>query len=78
MAFLGKQVKLKGITQKGKNRIREHGDRWMVLAETDHVLFFPQWKGTWLFVAPIGCGQEDKASRWVRANEDIDFSVELV
>lgn len=25
-------IKLKGITQKGKNRIREHGELWEVLA----------------------------------------------
>jgi hypothetical protein len=75
MALLGKTVKLTGISQKGKNRVREHGDRWTVLAETNKVLFAPSNTGPWLFVAPMGLGQDDKASRWVRANGDTDFNV---
>lgn len=79
MALLGKIVQLKGISQKGKNRVREHGDRWTVLAETDQVLFAPSTPGPWLFVTPNvagpGLGQDDKASRWVRANGDSDFTV---
>lgn len=39
MSLLGKQIKLKGISQKGKNRVREHGSDWIVFAETDRVLF---------------------------------------
>ena len=75
MSLLGKQVQLKGISQKGKNRVRDHGDRWTVLAETDHVLFAPSSHGPWLFLAPLGLGQNDKASRWVRASNDADFTV---
>ena len=75
MALLGKQVQLKGVTAKGKNRVREHGDRWTVLAETDRVLFAPGKPGPWLFVAPPGKGQNDKASRWIRASEDENFTV---
>ena len=75
MALLGKTVQLKGLSQKGKNRVREHGDRWTVLAETDQVLFAPSTPGIWLFVAPVGLGQDDKASRWVRADGDTDFTV---
>ena len=75
MSLLGKQVQLKGISQKGKNRIRDHGDRWTVLAETDRVLFAPSSQGPWLFLAPLGLGQNDKASRWVRASDDVDFTV---
>lgn len=78
MAFLGKEIQLKGLSQKGKNRIREHGERWIVLAETDRVLFSPGKEGPWLFVAPAGKGQDDKASRWVRVNGDADFSVNVV
>ena len=74
MSFLGKRIQLKGITQKGKNRIRENSDRWIVLAETDKVLFNPQ-PGEWLFIAPVGKDQFDKASRWVKATGDKDFLV---
>lgn len=78
MALLGKTIQLVGITQKGKNRIRENGDRWVVLAETDRVLFAPGQVGPWLFVAPPGKGQDDKVSRWVRSNDDADFNVVAV
>jgi len=78
MAFLGKEIQMKGLSQKGKNRVREHGDRWIVLAETNRVLFAPDKEGPWLFVAPMGKGQDDKASRWVRVNGDADFSVNVV
>ena len=78
MALLGKQVKLTGLSQRGKNRVREQGDRWTVLAETDHILFAPNDSGPWLFVAPLGKGQDDKASRWVRAAGDKDFTVVVV
>ena len=75
MTLLGKTIQLKGISQKGKNRVREHGDRWTVLAETDRVLFAPNNQGPWLFIAPRGLGQNDKASRWVRATADENFVV---
>ena len=75
MTLLGKKIQLKGISQKGKNRIRENGDRWVVLAETDHVLFSPNNRGPWLFIAPEGCKQDNKASRWVKADLDTDFTV---
>ncbi len=75
MALLGKTIKMKGLSQKGKNRVREQGDEWIVLAETDHVLFAPNQIGPWLFVAPKGKTQQDKASRWVKANGDLDFSL---
>lgn len=78
MALLGKTIQLKGISQKGKNRVRDHGDRWTVLAETDRVLFAPDRQGPWLFIAPVGLGQDDKASRWVRGNGDSDFILTVV
>lgn len=77
MTLLGKKIKLTGKTQKGKNRVREHGNEWTVLAETSTVLFSPSKQGPWLFVAPIGQGQNDKASRWVHANNDENFVVQI-
>lgn len=75
MAFLGKKIQMQGISQKGKNRIRENGNDWVVLAETDRVLFAPGEEGPWLFVAPVGKGQDDKASRWVKVSGDVDFTL---
>jgi hypothetical protein len=75
MSLLGKIIKLHGITQKGKNRVREHGNEWTVFAETERVLFSPDKKGPWLFIAPIGQTQDSKASRWVHQNNDPDFKL---
>lgn len=75
MSFLGKKIRLKGISQRGKNRVREQGDTWVVFAETDRILFAPNEIGPWLFVAPTGKNQNDKASRWVRIQNDLDFEV---
>ena len=75
MALLGKLIRLKGISQKGKNRIREQGEVWTVWAECDRVLFAPNSAGPFLFIAPIGKGQDDKASRWIKLVDDIDFVV---
>ena len=81
MTLLGKGIRLQGITQKGKNRIREFGDRWTVLAETDKILFAPSSPGPWLFVTPGGArhgSHDSKASRWIRATGDPDFSISLL
>lgn len=75
MALLGKIVKLSGISQKGKNRIRENSDSWVVLAETDRVLFAPNQSGPWLFISPVGKDQTDKAARWIKASGDTDFQI---
>jgi len=78
MTLLGKQIQLKGLSQKGKNRIREYGDRWTVFAETDRVLFAPSELGPWLFISPRGSDQNDGAARWIRATGDTDFFVIVV
>lgn len=75
MALLGKQIRLKGKSQKGKNRIREHGDRWTVLAETSSVLFSPEKPGPWIFICVGGGNQNDKSSRWIHALNDEDFII---
>ena len=75
MAFLGKTISLRGISQKGKNRTRENPDSWDVLAESDRVLFKPNETGPWLFITPRGCDQNHKAARWIRAQGDPDFQI---
>jgi hypothetical protein len=75
MSLLGKKIILKGISQKGKNRVREQGDRWTVLAETNRLLFAPNDNGPWLFIAPKGMTHDDNASRWIRGMDDKDFSI---
>ena len=73
--FLGKNIRLKGKSQKGKNRVREQGELWSVFAETDRVLFSAGKVGPWLFIAPAGKNQDDKSSRWIHATNDLDFDV---
>lgn len=74
-SLLGKNVQLTGISQKGKNRVRELGPIWTVIAETDRVLFAPDRPGPWLFVVPRGREHNDKSTRWIRASGDNDFTV---
>ncbi len=76
MSLLGKQIKVSGVSQKGKNRIRQFGDTWVVLAETDRVLFSPSQAGPWIFMAPKGCDQDHKASRWIHGSHDLDFLIQ--
>ena len=78
MAILGKQIMLAGRTQKGKNRVREQGNIWTVMAETDSVLFAPNSPGPWLYVVPVGRAHDDKAGRWIRKTDDLDFAVTWV
>jgi len=75
MTLLGKDIMMSGTSQKGKNRVREFGHRWTVLAETDRVLFAPSQPAPWLFVTATGKSQDDRSSRWVRATGDPDFIV---
>lgn len=75
MSLLGKNIQLKGLSQKGKNRIRDFGDRWTVLGEAETVLFAPAEPGPWLFVSPEGKGQNDRGARWIRATGDENFTI---
>ncbi len=75
MSFLGTKITLKGKSQKGKNRVREHGETWFVNAETDRVLFDKSRAGPWLYVVPNGRAHDDKAGRWVHGTADNDFTV---
>lgn len=77
MSLLGKQIKLIGLSQKGKNRIRENGNEWQVLAETNVVLFSPNKQGPWLFITPINQTQDSKASRWIHLETDENFKIQF-
>ena len=75
MSLLGGNIELRGVTQKGKNRIKKCGWRWKVLAETTHVLFGPDDEGEWLFITPYGNDQTHPSARWIKRNSDIDFVI---
>ena len=63
---------LKGLTQKGKNRIRELGSEWTLVKEKESVLF-SQVTGPWWLIIPLS-GDETK-SRWIHSTKDKDFEV---
>lgn len=63
-------MKLEGITTKGKNKIKEHGDTW-VLVERWHEVGFSERKGPWCLVRSISTGEK----QWVHYDKDQDFKV---
>lgn len=64
-------MKLKGKTQKGKNRIRECGDVWFLERTADSVLFDPR-PGPWGLVTPES---NKEKSRWIHMIHDTDFEI---
>lgn len=75
MSFLGKTIRLKGKSMKGKNRVREHSDEWFVQAETDKVLFAKDKPGPWLYIVPLGKDHDHKSGRWIHGDKDLDFDL---
>ena len=76
-------VTLLPLTKKGKQIVKQHGDRWEVLRSLDKVMFSND-KGPWMLVVPLGekrvdetvrDTRQDSASRWVHAFFDKNFKV---
>lgn len=67
-------ILLKGITKKGKQRVKEHGMHWREVKVEDRVNFSEE-KGPWIFITPFGQADDSVASRWVHATNDTDFLV---
>ena len=65
-------IQLTGKTQKGKNRVRECGDRWEVLIVDNRGLFDNR-PGPWFFIRPIG--GTDEQTRWIHGRDDVNFHV---
>ena len=66
-------MKLKGITKKGRERIRRDGaDGWEIIRTADHVQFSTE-RGPWLLVGVNG--ENDNRSRWIHETRDTDFEV---
>ena len=74
----GQEVTLVPLTRKGKNRIREHGERWKVEGIRDRVGFSPR-PGPWILVVaiddpnPFG-GQP--TFRWIKESDDENFEID--
>jgi len=72
---VGKKLKLTGKSRHGKNRVREKGDAWKVIGESDNVSFRTPAHGPWLCLESLG---PVKDTRWVAISDDPDFTVEFV
>lgn len=74
---------LAGLSKRGKQIVKQHGERWECIGERQAVLFSDK-RGPWLHVVPLGENRvaetmrearEESASRWVHALTDADFKV---
>lgn len=63
-------ILLNGLTQKGKNRIRENGEEWTVVEIRQSVLFTSE-PGPWILIE----SNKTKHIRWIHSTHDKDFSI---
>jgi len=70
-AAIGRTLKLRGISAKGKNRVREHGPAWRIIRAARPVGFAA---GLWVGVAPVG--SDPRQWRWIEADGGKDFRIE--
>ena len=68
---LNQKIKLKGLTQKGKNRIKQHGDTWKIIVCFSKSLSLESLNDT--FRLPNGRMIRD--GRWIDIPEDHDFEI---
>ena len=61
-------LRLRGISAKGKARIREQGTDWVVLAESDNIACSAL-SGPWLLI------KSTLGMRWIQASNDKDFEI---
>lgn len=72
------------LSKRGKQIVKQHGDRWEVVQRVQRV-FFAAAAGPWLYIQPLSeerapasdmrAAREDSASRWVHEFSDEDFKV---
>lgn len=68
---------LSGKTQKGRNRIREWGNRWWAVGGIVTRVFFPNpGIGPWVMIRSTRDG-DGLSSRWLALGDDLDFSIKL-
>ena len=71
-------IKVRGVSGKGKNRVREHGQFWQVVLETDSAACRQGQKA--FLVVPVGAKWVDSCLegwwRWVSFINDPDFFIE--
>jgi len=74
---------LAGISKRGKQIVKQHGERWECVKTLPRVLFSDE-PGPWLYLEPLGElrvattvreAQQETAARWVHALYDANFKV---
>lgn len=72
---MSKMLHLQGKSVKGKQRIKQWGDEWIVLKELDWVIFSGD-VGPWYFVQALTDGtQNGNSTRWINSQLDKDFHI---
>jgi len=70
---------LEGKSLKGKNRVREHGSKWVVVKLSDKVsVSQPIGDGPFFLVRPVAWPDDngsDDGARWIASQNDPDFSI---
>jgi|TARA_R110002124_G_scaffold147504_2_gene312761 hypothetical protein len=75
---VGKKVRLTGKSRHGKNRVREQGEDWEVVGETDTVHFRTSAPGPFLLLHADIKGRDGHHARWVSIQRDPDFTLEML
>ena len=75
------QILIKGVSQKGKQRLREWGTSCLIMRESETVLFSTE-SCRWLYILPVdvptsNCREPQDGSRWIKAINDKDFKILL-
>lgn len=72
---MAKMLHVKGISAKGKQRVKQWGDEWVILRETQQVLF-DQKEGPWYFIqAASDITEAGKSTRWIHSEADLHFHI---
>ena len=71
---VGNKIKLTGITQHGKNRVREQGEVWEVIRLNPTVGFKTKAPGPFMLLQAT----ESINMRWVSTVNDDNFLVEVI
>lgn len=66
-------VTVRGVSQKGKNRIKEHGPDWLVIGVVTEVWCLDKEPGLLL-----RCMCDHEYDRWMKINHDAHFEIREV
>lgn len=77
-------ISLIPLSKRGKQIVKQHGDRWEAVRLESNVLFSEQ-RGPWLFIQPltedrapahdVRSARIESATRWIHEHNDPDFKV---